>query len=151
MIPCKLVHHTGTIIRFRTSQLPLLPDASVDIYLLLPTGAVAAGHFNRHQQNPNISGREVVRYIKRIVRYRKTKDVLVERRRDGLWVLHLIEQAVVVAGTAGPNVRIGRLQSADLDALFALADRETARGKRIESYERGKRSALAPSVSWPES
>lgn len=25
MIPCKLVHDTGTMVRFRTSQLPLLP------------------------------------------------------------------------------------------------------------------------------
>ena len=56
MTPCKLVHDTGTMIRFRTSQLGALPAASLNIPILLPTGRIVGCHFNRHPDNPNVSG-----------------------------------------------------------------------------------------------
>ena len=39
--PCWLTHHTGTIIRFRSSQVPRLPDEDVDLTVELFDGQVA--------------------------------------------------------------------------------------------------------------
>lgn len=147
MIPCRLVHDTGTMIRFRTSRLGDLPAASGDVALLLPTGRVVAGHFNRNRQNPNVSGEGLVRYVKRRLRFGEREDVLVERRNAGLWVLHLVEPAVAVAkdtelSPAGiDRVKRGRLKFQDLSALLRLADRENGRSRRVEAYKRLLRPA----------
>lgn len=139
MIPCKLVHDTGTMIRFRTSQLGALPAASADIQVLLPTGRLVECHFNRHPQNPNVSGAGLVQYIKHRIPLKAREDVLVERRTSTLWVVHLLEDSIDVAGEA--NVPIGRvrggaLQPQDLTKLMAFADRENERGRRLASYQR---------------
>ena len=55
-LPCRLVHHTGTMVRFTTGQLGQLPVTDVDCTLELPDGAVVEGHFRRHPQNPYIGG-----------------------------------------------------------------------------------------------
>lgn len=149
MIPCRLVHDTGTMIRFRTSRLGDLPATSGDVALLLPTGRVVTGYFNRNRRNPNVSGGGLVRYIKRQLRLRfgEREDVLVERRNAGLWVLHLVEPAVAVAkdtelSPAGiDRVRRGRLEFQDLSALLRLADRENGRRRRVEAYRRLLRPA----------
>ncbi len=144
MIACKLVHDTGTMIRFRTSQLGELPTASEDIQVLLPTGRVVDGHFNRHPQNPNVSGRDLVRYIKRRLAFGDREEVLVERRTAKLWVIHALEQAIAIAGEARVPVdrfRRGALQPQDLGTLMALADRENDRGRRIHTYKRVLRPA----------
>lgn len=147
MIPCALVHDTGTMIRFRTSRLGDLPETSGDVALLLPTGRVVTGHFNRNRRNPNVSGGGLVRYVKRRLRFGEREDVLVERRNAGLWVLHLVEPAVAVAkdaelSTAGlDRVRRGRLKFQDLSALLRLADRENGRSRRVEAYKRLLRPA----------
>jgi len=139
VIPCKLVHDTGTMIRFRTSQLPELPSDSVDIGLLLPTGRLVDGHFNRHPQNPNISGPDLVRYIKGRIAWKKREDILVEQRSHTLWVVHLLEEAEAVATEARvpvSRIRKGQLRDVDLAQLLALADREQDRGRRLEVYKR---------------
>ena len=63
-LPCRLVHHTGTIIRFTTGQLGQLPLNDEDCFLELPDGAVVRGYFRRHPDNPYIGGSEIVRWIK---------------------------------------------------------------------------------------
>lgn len=139
MIPCKLVHDTGTMIRFRTSQLPELPPSSVDIGVLLPTGRLVDGHFNRHPQNPNISGPELVRYIKGRIAWKAREDILVEQRSPLLWVVHLLDDAEAVATQARvpiSRIRRGQLRDVDLAQLLALADRERDRGRRWEAYKR---------------
>ena len=143
MIACKLVHDTGTMIRFRTSQLGALPSASGDIQLLLPTGRVVNGYFNRHRQNPNVSGRELVRYIKQRLRFGEREDVLLERR-IAVWVVHLLSQAISIAGDANIHediIKEGDLQVQDFTALVALADREHHRGARVGTYKRMLRPA----------
>lgn len=45
MIRCKLVYDSGTMIRFTTSQLGLLPKASCDMELPLPKGGLVPTHF----------------------------------------------------------------------------------------------------------
>lgn len=147
MIPCKLVHHTGTMIRFRTSQLGDLPKASRDVALLLPTGHIVTGHFNRNRQNPNVSGKSLVRYVKRRLRFGEREDVLLERRRADFWVLHLLKDAVAAAEdvklspTGIGRVRSGALKFQDLTALVNLADHEGRRGRRVQEYRRVLRPA----------
>lgn len=144
MIPCKLVHDTGTMIRFRTSQLGLLPNASRDVQVLLPTGRVVDCHFNRHPQNPNISGPELVAYIKQRIALKAREDVLLERRTPTLWIVHLLADALAVATEARVpvgRVRSGALQPQDFAALLNLADRENDRGRRVGTYKRVLRPA----------
>jgi len=144
VIPCKLVHDTGTMIRFRTSQLAELPAASADIQILLPAGRLVKCHFNRHPQNPNVSGADVVRYIKQRIGFKEREDVLVEQRTTTLWAVHLLDGVVAVAREARVSVdrvRGGALQPQDLGCLMALADRENDRGRRIQTYQRVLRPA----------
>lgn len=147
MIPCKLVHHTGTMIRFRTSQLGDLPKASQDVALLLPTGRIVTGRFNRNLKNPNVSGESLVQYVKRRLGFGEREDVLLERRRADLWVLHLLKDAVAAAEdvklspTGIHRVREGALKFHDLAALVNLADHEDQRGRRVQEYKRVLRPA----------
>lgn len=147
MIPCKLVHDTGTMIRFRTSQLGDLPKASQGVALLLPTGRIVTGHFNRNPQNPNVSGESLVRYVKQRLSFGEREDVLLERRRADFWVLHLLKDAEAVATevklspTGIDRVREGALKFQDLAALVNLADREDHRGRRVQEYKRVLRPA----------
>jgi len=139
VIPCKLIHDTGTMIRFRTSQLGALPAASVDIQVLLPTGRLVECHFNRHPQNPNVSGAGLVQYIKQRIPLKAREDVLVEKRTATLWVVHLLGDSIDVAGDAHVpigRVRGGVLQPQDFTRLMELADRESERGRRLATYQR---------------
>lgn len=147
MIPCKLVRDTGTMLRFRTSQLGDLPQASRDVALLLPTGRIVTGHFNRNRRNPNVSGGSLVRYVKGRLSFGEREDVLLERRRADLWVLHLLKDAVAAAEdvklspTGIHRVREGALMFQDLAALVKLADHEDRRGRRVQEYKRVLRPA----------
>lgn len=139
IVPGKLVHDTGTMIRFRTSQLGQLPTSSKDVQVLLPNDQLVRGHFNRHPQNPNVSGAELVRFIKRRMSFGKREDILVDVQSDGIWVVHTVADAVAIAEAA--RVPVGRLRSGkltlgDFSALVALADREADRGRRIATYRR---------------
>ena len=139
MIRCKLVHDTGTIVRFRTSQLSELPSTSQDLELLLPNGRLVAAFFNRHRENPNISGTGLVRFIKNRVAFKGREDALVEIQATKVWVIHLVDEVVALAAEAGvapANLRAGRLASDDLGALIGLADREAERGRRLVTYQR---------------
>lgn len=144
MIPCTLVHDTGTMIRFRPRQLGQLPPGSGDIQVVLPTSRIVTCHFNRHPRNPNVSGPELVRYIKQRIGFGEREDVLVELRTPLLWVVHRLAGAVAVAGEAHVpvnRVRAGALLPQDLAALLALADRENDRGRRLGTYQRVLRPA----------
>lgn len=139
MIACKLVHDTGTMIRFRTSQLGDLPSSSRDIQIVLPSGHLVVGHFNRHPQNPNVSGAELVRFIKRRIGFKEREDVLVEMRSKSLWALYTLEDVAPLASAAGTaigSIKKGKLAAPTMAALMALADREGERGRRIAWYRR---------------
>lgn len=138
LLACKLVHHTGTIIRFTTSQLPQLPNEDRDITVELPTGRIADGHFRRHPANPNVSGRDVVRYIKRHVGPRETAPALIDASGH-FWRLYALDDAVEFARRENMNtarVRAGRITGADLSRLLARADRQTQAGERRMAYTR---------------
>src|SRR5450759_1171336 len=74
-----LVHHTGSMIRFVTSQLPNLPATDMDCLLELPDGRVVKGRFHRHRENPYVGGPSVVGWIKSWVAFRETVPVRVSQ------------------------------------------------------------------------
>lgn len=138
LLPCTLVHHTGTIVRFTTSQLPQLPDVDRDITLELPSGHIVSGHFRCHPANPNISGKQIVRYIKQRLRFGETAPALIEISGD-FWRLYKIADALTVARrehVSTARVRIGGLTGTDLTRLLARADRFTQAAQRKKVYAR---------------
>lgn len=82
-LSCRLVHHTGTMIRFTTGQLDKLPVADVDCKVELPDGANVDGRFRRHPQNPYIGGPGIVRWIKSWVPYNVPTDAVVHQSGTG--------------------------------------------------------------------
>lgn len=89
MIRCTLVHDTGTMIRFRPSQLGLLPLGDRDVLVQLPTGAVVQCHFNRNPANPNISGRELVEFINQRIAFGDREEITLTTPVDRPWVVQL--------------------------------------------------------------
>jgi predicted HNH restriction endonuclease len=107
--------------------------------MLLPNKQLVQAHFNRNYANPNVTGPELVRYIKNRLQPGGREDVLVEIRSSDLWVLHLIDdvlQVTTVAGVSSSRVKKGVFEAKDMAALLALADAETNREKRWEYYKR---------------
>lgn len=139
MIPCKLVHDTGTMVRFTTSQLNLLPGETKDIRLILPGGKSVEARFLRNRANPNISGIEVVSFIKERIDYGEREDIILEQVTPELWIVHLIEKALEIASEAkvpASHVRRASFITADINKLLRIADREHEIGRRIGTYER---------------
>jgi len=137
LIPCAIVHHTGTIVRFRTSQLPDLPDADCDAALVLPNGSVVDVHFRRHPANPNISGPGLVRYIKRRFKFGEKRPGLLEIAQGHVWRLFDLSQAEPVATTCRlSGLRRGQLSPSSLAAALARFDRLHDAKDRRRAYQR---------------
>ena len=73
--PAALVHHKGTMIRFRTRQLGILPNDDVAVTVLTPDGLELQGRFRGNPANPYIGGTDVVRWIKRWVKWNRPEQV----------------------------------------------------------------------------
>jgi len=145
LIACAIVHHTGTILRFRTSQLPDLPNADCDMPLVLPNGAVVHVHFRRHPANPNISGPGLVRYIKRRLRFGEKRGGLVELGPGNVWRLFEIGDAEKVASAHGIRLaalRRGELLAESLAEALGRIDRIHGTQERRIAYQRLLRPAL---------
>ena len=134
-----MIHHTGTIIRFRPRALSLLPPTDAEILIELPTGRIVNGHFNRNVRNPNISGPEIVRFIKRRLAFSDTEPALIESRSTAPWrLLELTETLAVTqaAGVSNSRVSQGRLTRGDLARLMRLADQHDEASVRRAAYAR---------------
>lgn len=59
-----LIHHTGTFIRFRKTDVSFLPGSARACEIELPDGRVAQGKFGGNRDLLNITGRDLVRWIK---------------------------------------------------------------------------------------
>lgn len=121
----KLVHHTGSMIRFVPSQLRHLPASDADCRVLLPDGQVVSGHFRRHPANPYIAGREVVRWLKSWVPYGEPVSVKVHQEGAGS-ILRLTLASSSSASTKDP-------------ALQRRVLRKASRGDHTERPERRRR------------
>ncbi len=143
LLGCTLVHHTGTMIRFRPSQLADLPNDDVDVMVELPNRHVVVGHFRRHPANPNISGRALVQYIKRRQPFGRNAAALIDVG-GRLWRLYAVEDAVPLAEQARistSRVRSGNLTGGDLSRLLQLADQWASDRPRRAAYSRLLRPA----------
>ena len=139
ILPCALVHHTGTMIRFRPRQLEDLPGADADLQIMLPTGRIVDGHFRRNVANPNISGVGLVGYIKRLMDFGEVERALIEQVSPSTWRLYRLGTAVEIAGNAhvsSQRVRRARLLESDVARLAALADAFADRRRRLQEYKR---------------
>lgn len=59
-----LIHHTGTFIRFHKTDVSSLPDGERACDIELPDGRVVQGKFGGNRDLLNITGRDLVRWIK---------------------------------------------------------------------------------------
>lgn len=82
-----LVHHTGRMIRFRPSLVSVMPTDSREVRVSLPGGGAIAGKFNPNPRNPNITGSELVAWIRSQVGEGRTKPARLRETGDGLEVL----------------------------------------------------------------
>lgn len=85
-LKARLVHHTGTMLRFTTSQLRYLPDSDRDVVVTTPDGNELHSRFHYHRANPYVGGKELVNWIKRLVEvpYGKPESVLAVADGDRL-------------------------------------------------------------------
>ncbi len=144
ILPCALVHHTGTMVRFRPRQLEDLPDADTDLRLILPSGRIVDGHFRRNPANPNISGSRLVGYIKRAIGFGEVESALIEQVSPSTWRLYRLGAAVEIANDAHASsrrIRRASLLEDDVARLTALADAITNPNRRLQAYKRVLRSA----------
>lgn len=134
---CALVHHTGSMIRFTTAQLPRLPPADVDIQVVLPSGRVVPGHFRRHPANPNVSGVELVRYIYGRVPFGQNIRALIEVSGQ-VWRVYDLQPAVEFVeekGLASRRLPQGYLQADSVKRILEIADAPAERKERIAVYD----------------
>jgi hypothetical protein len=120
-----LVHQTGSMIRFTTSQLSNLPPTKLPCEVVLPDGQIVGGLLHPHPQNPYLAGREVVRWIKSWLAFGETIPIS---------VLQVGNRDRVRVELLGP-AHVG--SSSITRAVRALA-KETAPRRRVryETWER---------------
>ncbi len=136
--PCWLTNQSGTVIRFRTSQLPRLPDADVDLRIELFDGRVVPGRFHLNRANPYVAGPRVRQFIQARVEERSKEQALISIA-GRYW--RLMEAQHVVAGVAGYGVSRtraaeGKLVGKDLEGILERLDAIRESSGRREAYER---------------
>ena len=141
--PCWLTHHTGTIIRFRSSQVPRLPDEDVDLTVELFDGQVVHGRFHLNPANPYVAGRGVRQFIRARVTAESREQALISVTGRH-W--RLFEAAPVGAeaaryGVSRQRAMHGKLTGRDLDRMLRRIDALSGRSGRREAYERLMRPA----------
>ena len=127
-----LVNHTGTMLRFTSSQLGHLPPADLDYDIELPDGQVVRGHFKRNPDNPYVGGASLVRWIKSWVGYNEPTPVQVRQapRRELL--------AVSFSGQGAPRAR--RETKARFERAARRLNLPGTRQARRATYARWERS-----------
>jgi hypothetical protein len=128
-LPAKLVHHTGTMIRFSRSQFPDLPPGERNCVIQLPDGRSVQGKFGPNRELPNVTGRELVRWIKSWVLWNDPVDV----------VVHPVgTQDKVRVEVTGPKASIPK---AEVESLARRAKRlaDLPASRRRKEYERWER------------
>ena len=133
--PCWLTNHTGTIIRFRPSQLPRLPDEDVDLMVQLFDGQVIPGRFHRNPENPYVAGQRVRQFIQSRVPAESHEQVLISVTGRH-WRLFEPEPIDAEAARYGVRAANGKLTGRDLDSILKQIDELSSRSGRRKAYER---------------
>lgn len=144
LISCALVHHTGTIIRFRPLQLTELPPTDANVQVELPNSTVVAGHFRRNPANPNISGAGVVQYIKQQLTFGDTRNMLIDVTHPAYWKLYELEESKILAHQAGitaNKIEEASVTPVDVGRILDLADRHSSQPQRTRTYKQILRPA----------
>ena len=89
-----LVHNTGSMIRFVTSQLPHLPKNDKVVYVVLPSGEKIKCKFNSNPANPNITGPELVHWLKGFIPPRNKKEIIVKINSFDEYFVYLKNQVI---------------------------------------------------------
>lgn len=135
---CWLTNQTGTIIRFRTSQLPRLPAKDVDLTIELFDGRVIRGRFHRHPANPYVAGPPVRRFIQSRVPAQSSEQVLISviGRHWRLFEPEPVGAEVARYGIDKLRATEGKLTGRDMDSILKQIDALGSRSGRREAYER---------------
>ena len=140
----RLVHHTGSMVRFTTSQLVALASQDCDVAARFPDGVCAVGRFHPHPQNPYIAGAPVVQWIKGWVPYARPVEVAVRQVGD--------ELCIVVPSTFTPPE--GSVSESSISAvtrkLSALAHQPVGPRRRVryEAWERNPHLRAVVLAAW---
>jgi len=114
------------------------------LQIILPSGRLVGGHFRRNEANPNVSGRELVAYIKRRLRFGEVEDAIVEIVSPSVWRVYLTANAyTIAAGARVPrtHVREASITQDDLERLVAIVDAFGNSNRRMAAYQRLLRPA----------
>jgi hypothetical protein len=141
-LPARLVHHTGSMIRFTTSQLPNLPPNDVDCTISVPDGQRFDCRFHRHPANPYIGGGALVRWIRSWVGWNRPVDVVVRQFAN--------PNALELRATS-PSQVPAAVRVATLPRLRRLArEHPTPRRRRLyAAWERDPRLRAMALAAWP--
>ena len=132
------MNHTGTIIRFRPSQAPKLPDHDVDLTIELYDGRTVPGRFHLNPANPYVAGPELRQFIRSRVPAQSSEQTLISviGRHWRLFEPESVAAEAARYGLDEQRARAGRLTGRDLGRILAQIDALTSRSGRRESYER---------------
>ena len=136
--PCWLTNQTGTIIRFRPSQVPRLPDGDLDLTVELFDGQLIAGRFHLHPANPYVAGPQVRQFIRARVPAQSREQALI-RVSGSYWRLFEAEPVGETAAryrVSRLRAREGGLTGRDLDRILRQIDAVGDRAGRRAEYER---------------
>lgn len=139
-LPAMLVHHTGSMIRFTTAQLPNLPTQDTDCHLLLLDGTSVEGRFHLNPANPYIGGQSLVRWIKTWTQFNRPLAVTVEQVGRGN------QLRLRTAGNRSPSIHE---QAKVRRTTLRLARMETARRRReYSTWERDSALRKVALLAW---
>ncbi|MFH2070979.1 MAG: hypothetical protein ABIJ11_07250 [Elusimicrobiota bacterium] len=108
-----LVHHTGSMIRFVTSQLPYLPKSDKFVYVVLPSGESIKCKFHLHRANPYMAGSRIIHWIKGIIPFGNKRKIMI----------HIISQNkyfVYMKGQVGRYKKAKKIQGREKNCLKKL-------------------------------
>ena len=141
--PCWLTNQTGAIIRFRTSQVPKLPNEDVDLTVELFDGRVVPGRFHLNPANPYVAGTRVRRFIRSRVPDRSWEQALISvtGRHWRLFEAGPVAAEAARYGVSRARAEQGRLTGRDLERMLKRIDAISGKSGRRAAYDRLLRPA----------
>lgn len=131
------------MVRFRPSLLSSLPSERTEVEITLPDGSLVTGRFNPHPQNPNITGRDLVAWIRKQVEEGRTLRATVREDVPGRLTVGLLDD-----GEPDPARGLPTELRTVVRELRGLRDRSHLKG-RLKSWERDPSLRAALLQRWP--
>jgi hypothetical protein len=144
-LEASLMNHTGTIVRFRTSQLQHLPATDVDCEILLPDGRTIDGKFKRNPANPYVGGAALRQWIRSWVPNESSRRVEVLQ----VGAASKIELRVPKSAAASRKIPQDAAKVHNRAKALAGIDSAPKRRKSYEAWERNPRLRRVALAVWP--